>query len=105
MSMMSQVRFFVCSLLVKFEPIWLRPEELKFEAKKCFFCRNIDRTTVGGIQMKIFAHCLTFSGLFHPWFGCPFKGDPLYFGLLCVSFLFVLFSVISFCNVKVSLFI
>ena len=43
-----------CSSLVKNEPRWLRPEELKFKAKKesFFFGVNIDRTTRHCLQME-----------------------------------------------------
>ena len=36
---------FSCSSLVRSESKWLRAEELKFKAKKCLFCINIDKTT------------------------------------------------------------
>ena len=70
---MSQ--FFFCSSMVKSEPTWLRPEKLRLEEKKkkrkkkkkkkkrYFCCINIDRTTTRSLQMKIFVHFLTFSGL------------------------------------------
>lgn len=42
-----------CSPLVKSEPRWLRPEELKFKAKKKrFFGVNIGRTTRQSLQME-----------------------------------------------------
>ena len=50
------------SSLVKSEPTWLRPEEVKFEAQKYFCCINIDREPLGSLQMKISARFLLFVG-------------------------------------------
>ena len=42
---------FFFSSLVKSEPTWLRPEEVKFEAQKYFCCISIDREPLGSLQI------------------------------------------------------
>ena len=39
----------------------LRVHNLKFEAKKNFCCININKTTIGSLQMKVCAHVVCFQ--------------------------------------------
>ena len=48
---MSRANLFL-SPLVKSEPIWLHPEELRFEDKKYYFCFSNNRTTNEAVGYK-----------------------------------------------------
>ena len=46
-----KLTFFISSL-IKSKLSWLHSEEIKFQAKKYFCCRNIDRTSIQCLQLN-----------------------------------------------------